>query len=362
MIDDSLHDRALFKRFPELAGKLPFITLGEMPTPVKPLASLGKIIGVADLWVKCDDISAPVYGGNKIRKLEFLLADALEQGCSTVLTFGGLGSNHALATSINCQRLGLQCIAILTPEPATDAVRRTLRYHQHLGTRLEVANRYADARATADRVIAELGTANVYEVPFGGSSWVGATGFVNAGLELAAQIDAHQSGRPDVIYLGCGTAGSTAGLALGLQLAGLATRIEAIQVTPESIQPARLFRQLFAATGQHLHALDLSIRPEELSSSRVNVRQDQLGEGYAIPTEAAVEAAQLMLQAENMPSSLTYTGKTMAALIADSRAGLLADKRVLFWNTYNSRPYPELPDDDSWHALPEDLQHVFKPC
>jgi len=288
-----------------------------------------------------------------------LLATVMEQGCTSVLTFGGFGSNHALATSINCKRLGIQCIAVLTPEPATEAVRRTLRYHQRLGTRLEVASRYADARAIADRVSAEIGASKVYEIPFGGSSWIGATGFVNAGLELAEQIESQQFKEPDVIYLGCGTAGSTAGLALGLQLAGLSTKIAAIQVTPESIQPARLYAQLFIETGQRLHALDNSINNESLSAAAVNVRQDQLGDGYAMPTKAATEAAQLMLQTETIPASITYTGKTMAALIADARAGLLEGKRVLFWNTFNSSPYPELPEDDSWQTLPEGLHHVF---
>jgi len=360
MSDDQTPSRPLFEHFPRLVDNLPFIELGEFPTPVKPLELLARKIGVTDLWAKCDDISSPVYGGNKIRKLEFLLADAIERGCSSVLTFGGLGSNHALATSIFCQRLGLQCIAILTPEPATAAVRKTLRYHQHLGTRLEVANRYADARATADRIREETGAENVYEIEFGGSSWVGTTGFVNAGLELAGQIAAHEIPEPDVIYLGCGTAGSTAGLALGVQLGGLNARIEAIQVTPESIQPKQLFQQLFVNTGRRLHALDDAVNPAGLSAACVNVRQDQLGEGYAIPTEAAIEASNLMLQTENIPASLTYTGKTMAALIADARAGLLAGKRILFWNTFNSRPYPALPDDDSWHELPEGLHHFFR--
>lgn len=360
MSDDQTPSRPLFEHFPRLVGNLPFIELGEFPTPVKRLESLAEKIGVTDLWAKCDDISASVYGGNKIRKLEFLLADAIKQGCSSVLTFGGLGSNHALATSIFCQRLGLQCIAILTPEPATAAVRKTLRYHRHLGTRLEIAHRYADARATADRIREETGAENVYEIEFGGSSWVGTIGFVNAGLELAGQVAAHEIPEPGVIYIGCGTAGSTAGLALGVQLGGLNTRIEAVQVTPESIQPKQLFEQLFVETGRRLHALDDAVNRAGLSTACVNIRQDQLGEGYAIPTEEAIEAANLMLQTENMPASLTYTGKTMAALIADARTGLLAGNRILFWNTFNSRPYPTLPGDDSWHELPEGLHYIFK--
>ena len=146
--------RAMFARYPGLESRLPFIALGDLPTPVVPLhtlaAAIGTRSGAAGLWCKRDDLSSAVYGGNKVRKLEFLLGDALARGCTTILTFGGLGSNHALATAINCRRLGLECIAVLTPEPATEAVRRTLRYHQKLGTHIEVATNYQDIRTLAD--------------------------------------------------------------------------------------------------------------------------------------------------------------------------------------------------------------------
>jgi len=356
-------DRALFSRYPHLVTQLPFIKLGQLPTPVSRLDALQRELRPhlddGHLWVKRDDISAADYGGNKIRKLEFLLAEAKQQGCSSVLTFGGLGSNHALATSLNCRRLGLHCIAILTPEPATAAVRRTLLYHQLLGTQIEVATRYALAREIADEARKDRGPDAVYEIPFGGSSWMGATGFVNAAFELADQVATGQCPEPDVIYLGCGTAGSTAGLALGLQLAGLKSRIEAIQVTPDSIQPARLYQTLFEETAAELQRLDPAITLQGLDVAAVKVRGDQLGEGYAIPTPAAREAAELAERNEQMPVSLTYTAKALAALIADARAGLLAGKRVLFWNTYNSRPYPPLPDDDGWKGLPESLHALF---
>lgn len=350
--------RPLFERYPALQAKLPFIALGTFPTPVSRMAILGAELKLPGLWVKHDDLSAEIYGGNKIRKLEFLLADALQRRCTTVLTFGGLGSNHALATSINCRRLGLQCVAVLTPEPPTDAVRRTLRYHQQLGTRLELAETYAEVRATAARVITELGAQQVCEIQFGGSSWLGAIGFVNAAFELEAQIGAGELPRPDRIYVGCGTTSTTAGLALGFALAGAPIKIEGVQVTPDSVQPAQRCVELYKQTSTELHRLDSTVVVPSLDAYAVNVRRDQLGEGYAMPTSAAREAADLM-QLEGMPASLTYTGKAMAALIADARAGLLRDKNVLFWNTYNSRPYPNLPDDESWRELPAGFHSIF---
>ena len=132
-----------------------------------------------------------------------------------------------------------------------------------------------------------------------------------------------------------------------------------MQVTPESIQPVDLCAALVADTGRHLSTLDGSIPLITDLARCYTVRRDQLGAGYAIPTDAAHEAAHLLLEDEEVPASLTYTAKTLAALIADARAGLLAGQRILFWNTYNSRPYPSLPDDDSWQSLPTELHAIF---
>jgi D-cysteine desulfhydrase len=110
--------RTIFDRFPGLEKYLPLEPLGEFPTPVHRVTDLERALGIDRLWIKRDDISAKTYGGNKIRKLEFLLAAAKETNCDTVITFGGFGSNHALATSIYAKQLGLNCVAILTPGDA----------------------------------------------------------------------------------------------------------------------------------------------------------------------------------------------------------------------------------------------------
>ncbi len=353
-------ERALFTRYPALRETLPFLPLGALPTPVHRITELEEAVGIDALWIKRDDISARDYGGNKIRKLEFLLGAAKQNNCSTVVTFGGCGSNHALATSIYCRKLGLKCVAILTPEPATDAVRRTLRYHQLLGTRLELANAYAETRVIARRVSERIGPEVCYEIPYGGSSWLGAMGFVNAGFELLGQIKSGQLTRPDRIYIGLGTAGSVAGLALGLMLADISTSIQAVQVTPDSMRPDQLFRDLFDATNQELNVRDNSIPLLTTGEFGVDIRHDQLGEGYAMPTDAADTALELIQTSAGLPASLTYTAKTMAALMADAGRGTLTGQNVLFWNTYNSQPYPELPTDESWRELPEEFHPIFE--
>lgn len=350
----------LFRRYPLLASGLPYVPLGTWPTPLTSAPTLAEAIGVKELWVKRDDLSAPVYGGNKVRKLEFLLAAARNQGCTAVLTYGGLGSNHALATSLYCRQLGLNCGVVLTPEPLTDAVRDTLRYHVMLGTRITVAQGYADVATAGARLRAEMSGEACYEIPFGGSSAPGVLGFVNAAFELADQISTGAMPAPDSVYLACGTAGSAAGLALGLQLAGLQTAIEAVQVTPMSLKPDEAIARLFHQSELLMHSLQPDIVLPANAFAHMRLRADQLGAGYARPT-AAAKAAQSLVQAElQLPVSITYTAKALAALIADAQSGDLQHRRVLFWNTYNSHPLPETVARSDWRRLPIELHGCFE--
>src|SRR4030042_5011600 len=113
----------LFQQYPKLKA-IPWVSLGQFPTPVEPMARLGERLGFQRLWVKRDDLSGPRYGGNKVRKLEFLLADAQAQGRDAVLTLGAAGSNHCLATAVYAQELGLKSIAVFVPQPVQEYVRQ----------------------------------------------------------------------------------------------------------------------------------------------------------------------------------------------------------------------------------------------
>jgi len=351
-------ERPLFTRFPALRDALPIVELGEFPTPVDQAADFAGEIGLDDLWIKHDERCAPAYGGNKIRKLEFLLGEVQARGYRSVLTYGGVGSNHALATAINCQQLGLSCEVILTPEPPTEAVRNTLKYHLALGTKIRFARDYGEVRAAKKAALKDLGE-ECYEIPFGGSSWRGSCGFVNAALELADQIQSGELPEPDIIYLALGTTGSAAGLALGLQMAGIEAQVEGVQVTPASMGQDRMYAELFASANRELNQLDVNVPLFSEPFAHATLRTDQLGEGYALPTDAAHEAAVLAKQHLGFPVSLTYTAKALAGLIADARADKLAKQHVLFWNTYNAQPYPGFATDESWRELPEDLHQFF---
>ncbi len=338
-MSQDLPNRPIFCRWPELATSVAFQALGSFPTAVEPSDQLARELGIASLSVKRDDLSAADYGGNKVRKLEFLLGDALAQRKSHVVTFGGMGSNHAIATALNCKKLGLTCGAVLTPEPETDAVRTAIERHKMLGTQIEIAHDYGTIREAADKLAQKFGRENTYEIPFGGSSPVGALGFVNAALELKGQIDSGDIAAPDAIYLACGTTGSIAGLALGLAIAEINCTIEAVQVTPDSLKPQQLAERLVTGASNILAATVTEIPTVKDVTALFNIRNDQLGEGYALPTEACREAAELFTSATGLPVSLTYTAKALAALVADARKGKLRGKRVMFWNTYNSQPW-----------------------
>jgi 1-aminocyclopropane-1-carboxylate deaminase/D-cysteine desulfhydrase-like pyridoxal-dependent ACC family enzyme len=125
------------------------------------------------------------------------------------------------------------------------------------------------------------------------------------------------------------------------------------------MRPEQLYRSLFREVNRELRARDSNIPELDDSAAGVTVRADQLGEGYAMPTDAGRQAAELMIRNGGLPASLTYTAKTMAALMADAGRGVLAGQNTLFWNTYNSQDYPELPEQDDGSYLPADMQALL---
>ena len=350
---------ALANRYPGLLSNLPRRTLANLPTPVEEAIKLGKQVGVDKLFIKRDDLTAAAYGGNKVRKLEYLLADAQLRDCDTVLTFGAAGSNHALATSIFARELGLHCIAVLTDQTPTPNVGRTLRYHARLGTRLVHAKNYRSSKETSDEIASTHpdGPERVYRIPWGGSSWLGTVGFVNAAFELVEQMGPDL---PDVIYVACGTMGTAIGLGLGFGLAGAHTRVEAIQVVPNVVTNADRFQAMHEQTNAELTARDAQVPSIADPWKIVKFRTEFLGPGYADTTPECVAAVEMIGDLEGLQLETTYTGKALAALIADAGAGILAGEKVMFWNTYNSRPAPGDLDEVSIETIPESLRHYLQ--
>ena len=335
------------------------LRLAALPTTLEPAARLGAAVGAPGLLTKRDDVSGPVYGGNKIRKLEYLLADALQRGCDAVVTFGAAGSNHALATAICAKQVGLACCAVLTDQVQTPWVANTLRWHALLGTRLVHAPGFVEAQAEATRLRANhpAGPDRLYEVAWGGSSPVGSLGFVDAGIELAAQLAARGLNGPVRIYLPCGTMGSVAGLLVGLHLARIAATVVSVKVVPQNVVDAAAVLRLAASVRELLPTGPTGLAGE--LGAHLEFRREFAGDGYALPTPEALEAVAMARELEGFKLDTTYSGKALACLVADARSGRLAGHIPVFWQTWNSRPYPAGLDAVDVAGLPASFQKFF---
>lgn len=360
----------LFERYPMLREKLPYISLGEFPTPVQKLERLGAELGISQLYIKRDDLSGKVYGGNKPRKLEFTLGNALRSKAKEVITFGGAGSNHALATAIYARQVGLKSISMLMPQPNAHYVRQNLLMSHYCGAELHL---YGVALESA-RSMLLIKIATMYQllrhrlksghfpqfIPPGGSSPLGVIGFVNAAFELREQIANGEMPEPEYIYVACGTMGTAAGLTLGLRAAKLNSRVVSVRVTSEKFVNTREMIKLISKTNSLLHSLDASFPRFEFSEADIDIRHDYFGKRYALFTKEGMEAVSLMRVCEGIKLDGTYTGKTLAALKHDAKSGGLQVKAVLFWNTLNSKDFSDAISDLDYHDLPRCFHHYFK--
>ncbi len=326
---------ALFERFPRLAARLPRRPFVAGPTPVESLALPG--VPEATLYVKRDERSCPLYGGNKPRKLEFVIGRALERGVRRLVTTGGLGTNHGLATTILGREAGLATSLILVHQPVTDEVRQKLLLHAAYGAEVVYGGRGVPGAVAAGLPVlirSALRGERPVLVPTGGSSPRGNAGFVSAGLELAQQVRQGLLPEPERLYVAVGTAGTLAGLWVGLRLAGLRTRPIGVLVTDIlAPSPARV-RRAAQASLRLLRRLDPAVPELPLPGSELGWIADQVGPGYGAASDAAREAVAAARDA-GLALETTYTGKCLAAVRADAAAGRLSGP-VLFWNTYNA--------------------------
>ena len=348
-MDDS---RPIAKHFPALAAALDLQVLGNLPTPLRTVK-----FGDSDVLVKCDDQSSELYGGNKVRKLEYLLSAAKKAGAPRVATFGTVGSHHALATTLYANSIGLPCTCFLSHQHKCPGIRENLlalvaadtdivRYGGHMPKRLATVRFNAWDRGS-------------YVIPAGGSSWLGTVGFVNAGLELAQQLEKNQLDAPDRIYIATGTMGSAVGLALGLTLAGVESRVEAVRVSMTAIANEQAFQQLAEKTVTRMRQLDPSVPEDAASGIRVRFRHSFFAGGYAHSDERIEEAINIAASSFGIELESTYTGKAFAAMLRDIEDG--TDDTMLFWNTYNSTVLPEAnPDERALEKLPAEFRRYLE--
>jgi len=353
--------RTLLEAYPGLREPLPLERFATLPTPVARVPGFESLLGAASFHVKRDDLTALEYGGNKVRKLEFLLGRARCDGCRAVMTFGGAGSNHALATAIYARRLGMDAISMLVPQPNAPAVRRNLLMSLTVGAELHLCpdkdRLDAAVASVVDRRRRSDGRPPMI-IPPGGSSPIGALGYVNAALELHAQADAGDLPAPDVIYLAAGTLGTGVGLALGLQAAQMHASVMAIRVTEPSLASEAKARALYEETNHLLHRHDASFPLSGFPGEHFALRHEFFGPGYGVITPEVEEAIRAIRDAAGLALDHTYTGKALSAVMAD--AARLRGKHVLFLNTYNSRDLDGTVAGIDYRALPREFHPYFE--
>ncbi len=331
----------LYSRYPELEERLPRLTLGQGFSPVRRLSALEEHLGRSGLWLKNDGLLGTVYGGNKVRKLEFVLADVLRRGASTILTFGATGSHHCLATAIYARELGIRVAAVLLEQPDTDEVRANLRLLESFGARIVRAGSLPSAVARSAWLAircTEIGPPPrpPYILWTGASTPLGCLGFVNAALELADQIHERLLPEPRAVLLPLGSNGTAAGLLLGLRLAGLDIAVIAVQVSDLPTVGARGVARLANATARLLRRRGASIPPLSFRPDDLTVISEPKTQRYGYPTPEAEEAKKLLSRLEELTLDSTYTAKAVAALIGHTDL----PRPLLYWHTFNAHPLP----------------------
>lgn len=295
---------------------IPRETLGVFPTPIQRLDNISSLLGT-NVFIKRDDLTGLGLGGNKVRKLEFLLADAKQTGAEIVFTTGGAQSNHAMLTAAAANRLGLTPILILKQRGVT-ALRGNRLLEALMGTdvRFVDTDDYADIYAEMDRVGAVLGKP-YYKIPCGGSNAVGTLGYVACAEEIA-----QQGMRFDHIVCAEGSGGTMAGLALGAKLFLPGTRVHGMMVDSDPFE--EITPRLMRETAQLLDA-DVTVTDADFTL------RDVCGPGYAVPSEEGSAAVRLMAEQEGLFLDPVYTGKAFGGLVAMAREGAFTkEDNVLF--------------------------------
>lgn len=351
----------LFQEFPKLRDRIPWTRIGNFPTPVDECAALAELLGVGRLFIKRDDLTSPVYGGNKVRKLEFLLPHAKKLGFKKTITLGGIGSNHLLATTIHGIDQGLDTIGVVMPQPVTPHVQKNMLLYAHFGTELHLC---PGAPAIPGKIIEAMMRNTIkgkppYFIPGGGSSAVGATGYIEAAFELRRQIDEGTLPEPDYIFAATGSSGTAAGLNAGCRAAGIGARVVAIKVADWFMANTFMLAQLATLSCARLRAADMSFPLQIFMPQDMEMRTDFFGGEYGRHTPEGDEAVDLFAEHAGLKLEGVYTGKTAAALIAAARSGEITGKNVLYWHTFNSVDMSELAKQHDYHELPEEFHKFF---
>ncbi len=312
-------------------SRFPRVHLAHLSTPLEPMKRLSSELGI-ELWIKRDDCTGMSTGGNKTRKLEFLMGEALEQGADMVMTQGATQSNHARQTAAFAAKLGVKCHILLEDRTGYDNANyngngNVLLDHLHGATTEKFPGGHdmvAEMEAAAEKKRAEGHT--VYVIPGGGSNPTGALGYVNCAMELVGQ--ANDSGlKIDRIVHATGSSGTQAGLVAGL--CAMNAQIPVLGIGTRAPQPKQeqMVYDLACKTVEKLGCPGVVRREDVMANT------EYVGEGYGLPTESGIEAIRMFAELEGLLLDPVYSAKGAAGLVDLARKGVFKNERVVFLHT-----------------------------
>lgn len=312
-------------------SRFPRVHLAHLPTPLEPMKRLSNELGV-ELWIKRDDCTGMSTGGNKTRKLEFLMAEAIEQGADMVMTQGATQTNHGRQTAAYAAKLGLACHILLEDRtgynnPNYNTNGNVLLDHLHGATTEKFAAGHdmpAEMERAAEKKRAE--GHNVYVIPGGGSNPTGALGYVNCAFELLNQVNTSGM-KIDRLVHATGSSGTQAGLVAGMSAMNAQIPILGIGTRAPQPKQEQMVYDLACKTVDKLGCSGIVKREDVIANT------DYVGEGYGIPTDSGIEAIRMFAELEGILLDPCYSAKGAAGLIDLARKGAFKDERVVFLHT-----------------------------
>jgi L-cysteate sulfo-lyase len=326
-------------------NRFPRFEIGAFPTPLQRLQSLKAALQsegcqVPDIWIKRDDLTGLALGGNKVRKLEFLLADASSQGCDVLITCGAAQSNHALQTAAAGKRFGFRTVCVLDGPAPNGPPTGNLLLHHLLGSTIvwcamqEPETRKEQARRRVMRELSqklESEGSRPYTIPTGGSTWMGSLGYIKAVEELLGQLNGVEI---EAAYFASGSGGTHAGIVVGAQQFGWQATLNGVDVDyipPDSRGERPFWRAIERLTRE---TAEMSGSGIAVPSEQIVLRSEFAGPAYGTPTAESEEALRMLAATEGIFLDPVYTAKAFSALLADVRSNRYSpDSAILFWHT-----------------------------
>lgn len=321
----------------EKLERFPRLRLGFYPTPLQEMLRLREVLGKTcpRLFIKRDDFTGFGFGGNKIRKQEFLLAKLLQDGVETVITTGGERSNHARMTAFVCAKLGIKCVLVLDRKPrpeGTESFKPASTFLEELlNAEVHIVNSIAERKAKASEIFNHLKQSGqkVYEIPLGGASAISTLGFVSAMRELSEQmrflnVDFNH------LFFSSSTAGTHAGMLVGANLFGL-ENLRIIGISPEPDAKKEIvseIEKLLFEVGELLETKTVHL------AEKIEILEEYAGQDYCVETAEANDSFKLLASKEAVILDSVYTAKAMTGLIDWVQRGKLNERdNVVFWHT-----------------------------